>query len=393
MQESFNSIFNGSFCAISKYLSIKDVYEMSKTTKRAGQFINKNYLYQMMERKILAKLKKIIFPNTFDDFCAKMTEAKAVIGGSFLHQCILNENYSSDIDIYVGSKEGNEILHDFFMNYTFPDDNYSSLYNTLPHLIDIMNYNYYPNEDDDPNGGLTIQLIHVDTSDGHSLWKHVCHTGFDIFRNMAYFDRNGKLRLKLTNYVGIINKHIKYTVLDVKDFFFRYNKYLNRNYTFELQYDRIDCLEYMLMKHPEYRIKNAKINPYRFEESHYRNCCLENCPLSFLFPEFRHYHHNVYSKKKNKNYYFINIEDKNGFFSKNLLFFNPGDTEWSVEKKKAFGLLKKRCDNLDFFVKITRKLRNPTKVDKIVKKTTNESEKKKRKDDGWKTVTRKNKKI
>ena len=55
----FDSIFNGSFTCISKYLKVKDLYNLSNVRCRPFKFMNRDYFYDLMSQRIQRKLEDI----------------------------------------------------------------------------------------------------------------------------------------------------------------------------------------------------------------------------------------------------------------------------------------------------------------------------------------------
>ncbi len=83
---------------IINYLSIKDLLTLRQTCKHyqnLGEII-----YERILQEAHRRLKKL-FGSKLNQFFSVMEQCKAVIAGSFLIQCVLDEDYASDIDIFI----------------------------------------------------------------------------------------------------------------------------------------------------------------------------------------------------------------------------------------------------------------------------------------------------
>ena len=177
---------------------------------------------------------------------------------------------------------------------------YNRFYHEFTDIYDIFNFmvdtsvisnvcqdmsNNYDGEFDrklqeKPNSA-KVQVIEVGTGEkksgksgkkSHTLIDHNNNTGFDICKNILYYDCNGNMQLRFTNLEGILRKQITFTLLGINDFFYRIEKYSNRNFHFRTKYNKILYLEYILFhfdgehtlntnfKESEYNSSSIKLN-------------------------------------------------------------------------------------------------------------------------------------
>jgi hypothetical protein len=87
------------FVSIQQFLSIIDLYNLMLSCKYFVKILRKNII-----KKVIFEIDRrlqFIFKENYDDFKMTMHNSGAIIGGSFITQCILNEHWAgSDIEIY-----------------------------------------------------------------------------------------------------------------------------------------------------------------------------------------------------------------------------------------------------------------------------------------------------
>lgn len=353
---------------IASHLTIKDIYNMSLTNRRLYKRCGSVYIINQIKYKIKIQLQKI-FKQNYDGFVQAMSKSFAVLSGSLVLQCILNEKWNnSDTDIYVESEETEEIMKNFLETLT------NEFYEKEDHggyrAAEINNVTEYFLERDQYKPGITlpgddkiVQLVQIETSPSYTLWHHINNTGFDICKNLVCFDENCNMQITITNLRGIINKCITFTILDIEDFYFRMEKYSKRGFWFRPKYNKLLCLEYLLLKQKNntyfkyilktnfderYMNKNTGMN----KNGHKNLPCGMSCPIKLLYRNVRHYH--TYSNERELGYvkYFITVENNNGIF-KNIM---PELTYNSVLQQEK--LLEKLvdCNSVDKYAKIRNKL-------------------------------------
>ena len=88
-------------------LDIRTLIKLKITCTELCQTISMEILERCCLLKVLTRLKGV-FEDKFDAFMAELDRSGAIVSGSFLIQCILGEEWSSekrDIDIYVDIKD------------------------------------------------------------------------------------------------------------------------------------------------------------------------------------------------------------------------------------------------------------------------------------------------
>lgn len=370
---------------IAPYLNIKDIYNMSLVSGTLYKRMDEKYIMKHIQKRIVYGLQQI-FGDNYYTFAKKLYESKAVISGSFILQCILNEKWTnSDIDIYVAYNgpydqyvEDKKIVLSSVEEYLKTKTSYSAegYYRTLYDVRRTINYFYNKNImitqdllwDDSSINATTIQVVEIYTNlqcpncmkgmkcikyndvlerpsfckpRKQTLWNHVQNTGFDICKNMVYFDKNLNLQLDIKNYRQIINKKTTFSVLDIDDFYFRIEKYSKRGFLFKPKFNKLIYLEYLFFKKTPCQIQKT----YDKDTHKFKRRCRGNCPVQLLFRNVRHAHRCEYDETSGRYVNYIVIEPNNKMFDKLLL---NGDEE-------SYKLIEK-CDTLDKYAKIRNNL-------------------------------------
>ena len=104
---------------LAEKLECKDLWNVSKIghKERMIELIHKKCL-----KEIKYRLKKIL-EDKYEEFIDLLYRTGAVISGSFILQCLLNEDWGSDIDILISTKEITVEFVNFMEKY-----NYTSIY-------------------------------------------------------------------------------------------------------------------------------------------------------------------------------------------------------------------------------------------------------------------------
>ena len=115
---------------IVNFISMKDIFNLRFVWSQFRNRIDEKYLMKLIKIKIERRLKNI-FKNNYGQFVNAIFQNKAIISGSFLLQCILDEVWdNSDIDIYVEKK--NELyLHNIMKVLAKGNHNYDSMYGSV----------------------------------------------------------------------------------------------------------------------------------------------------------------------------------------------------------------------------------------------------------------------
>jgi len=319
-------------------MSIKDLFTLSLVNQRGSAKLSNAFIFDCIKKRIAAELIKI-FGENYGKFIDTMVKARAVLSGSFILQCILDERWdNSDIDVYVADEEGDKIIQMFFG--LDGEDYWSDYYGKFPHIENITNFHITP-----PNYHLStvkIQVVRVKTDDKYTLRRHVKNTGFDICKNMLYFDKNKRMQIELENLNGIINKCIVFTVLDTDDFLYRIKKYSERGFFFKPKYNRLFYLEYVMLKKYRARIGINHDKTRKFEPDN----CHPDCIVKLLFRNVKHYHvHGDYCNN-------IFIDNDSGIINGLVPCLRVGYKGDSSKFKRSMW----KCKTLDDYVKLRERL-------------------------------------
>jgi hypothetical protein len=221
-------------------LSPLNLYNLRQTNKLFFDMIDINIMKQSIIQQINERLF-LIFGDKLNVFKQLMSDTKSVISGSFIIQCILNENWHSDIDIFfptinnVESKcEGgnpayaieNFLYYDMKLQWNDGEDPNSYKDEVDKTLINfVRSYQLLKPKN-------IIQVIQVNIDNNYVRQKQYIHDtfDFDICKNIYFIDdkRDNLSILKLTNILNKIGEFnvSKTTGSSIK----RYHKYINRGF-------------------------------------------------------------------------------------------------------------------------------------------------------------------
>lgn len=91
---------------ISKYLTPKDIWHLGFVDKKLRSKLNLIYIHSESKKRVIERLKNI-FGQNYNEFVKIMIKTRAIISGSFIIQCVLNEYWDN-------SDLGNHFLIHFF---------------------------------------------------------------------------------------------------------------------------------------------------------------------------------------------------------------------------------------------------------------------------------------
>lgn len=224
------SLYLDNINEIIRYLDRKELYYLSQTSTFFHKLVQFD---QVIINSIHNKLKNILNEH-YDHFMELMIDNNAFISGSFIIQCILNEDWSNfsgktDIDVYVPYYKNNTRV------LTFADGT-MYYYNTLEdYIFSIMRHDLYTDDSpckrytmrkndkdlptitnvrsyDNPNG-VNIQIISI-SRDDMNFADH--HFDFNICKNMYY---PGK-KLYIYDMDNILNKVATfYATFNLREYF------------------------------------------------------------------------------------------------------------------------------------------------------------------------------
>lgn len=298
---------------ILSYLDRKDLYYLSLTST----FYNKLIQFDKIITKTIKSRLVNIFGEHYDVFVKMMIDNGAFISGSFIIQCILNEDWSllnekTDIDIYVPFEGDKRIEHTF-------DNGHKVFYNQIEdYIYNVMGYDYW--EEDEPHkmytrfkydrelptmtkirtytqNGINLQIISLDTDKYYDYNKFVNLFDFDICKNIYYPTQ----KLYINNIVNVLNKRTTFNAtwnlrLSVK----RYHKYTNYGFviTKDITYDALkdadncDIKVYSenINKVSEHIKQIVNIKEKKTNKSRLEKCVEDECFLHFIDPTIKHSH-------------------------------------------------------------------------------------------------------
>jgi hypothetical protein len=217
------------------YLNVSDLYRLGKTCKNLT--FCKLYINTIIINKINDKLLSYFHNDLVlvRQFKKIMKETCSVISGSFIIQCIIDEDWNTDLDIYIPTI-GNDLktvdsyknrLHeiypksiiDDFMNSTL---GYGGSGHNPRYLGITKKYIHFVNKYENQSQIIGVKV----TKDINQLQKFINSVfDFDICKNMYYIDNEGE-HIKLCSLENIINKKCN-LVLENKNFF-RYCSVIGR---------------------------------------------------------------------------------------------------------------------------------------------------------------------
>jgi hypothetical protein len=349
------------------YLDMKDIYNISLVNRQFEKIIDGAYIMKTIKSRIEGKLS-LIFGKHYDAFVRMMVKYKAILSGSFILQCILNEKWNnSDIDVYVDQKYESSFHKDFRRIATYWDEDYDFMYTrAFGHITNVSNfYIINPNEQIFSKGaieGVTgtsyakttkIQIVTINTSKDYSLIDHTYNTGFNVCKNRLIYNSKGKMQLYLKNYREAIMKTTTFTIENVDDFFYRIEKYSKRGFYFRPKYNRLLCLEYLFL-----RFRNIHVLKTNFDEKKYNQLgkeCGSNCVVKLFYRNVRHYHDSAYTSHMNANdIRYTIVENKDGAFNRVLPLLMSAQSDKRSELYNALFC----CQSIDEYAKIRNKFTN-----------------------------------
>jgi hypothetical protein len=193
------------------HLKPLELYRLKLTCHAFYQAITFNVFNTSIIKQIDKKLKQSL--HDVYSFKQLLQQTQAYISGSFIIQCILNENYDSDIDIYVPLKYDTDMsLYQNYFNdaYCISDTRqYNPEDPPQPHnIVRVMTFSYKPMQDELLEGQpiknhKPIQIIYVNQDDLSNYFEDTFD--FDILKNVYH-----QHYVKIKNLNDIINKKCQF---------------------------------------------------------------------------------------------------------------------------------------------------------------------------------------
>lgn len=203
-------------------LSPLDLYNLRRTNK----LLRKSIMFTHIKNSIFIKIKKRIKQNIavqYEDFLEFLKKTQSFISGSFILQCILDENYgvTSDIDIYSTYDMSN------YDNVFSKGDTVYGEYHRGGGVISVTEYKPNKAEGKEYPVVQTVEIMNL------SPIEFVNQCGdFDVCKNAYYYD--GIHHLYIYDLVGILRKIERLSDPSFcNNIIYRKNKYEKRGFIFK----------------------------------------------------------------------------------------------------------------------------------------------------------------
>lgn len=269
---------------IIKYLSPLDMFNLTEVDSFYENNISENFYLESIILCINKRLKQL-FDNNYDDVIKLLDEHQAVISGSFIIQCILNENWNTDIDIYVPASESKDVGYTttitMFEMLLSKLVIYENFYNASQYGNDVTNkiiwireYSFSKTKTSFSNPLQWIGIGHdsylrdkekpkiqtidvsIEADDMYELIKN--SFDFDICKNV-YGVRNGKQYVNIYSLKEILSKTTKLKFCDNPGSSMnRYEKYKKRGFKFQNDQDKKSIYEDIMSKSRYYYVFYVK---------------------------------------------------------------------------------------------------------------------------------------
>jgi hypothetical protein len=236
------------------------------------EFFDINLLHVNIMIEIERRLRNI-FKDKYDQFIQLMTDYNIVISGSFIMQCMLGEDWSSDLDLFYDQDptinfygEPYEVSHQKMLDQMgklgiekFLNEGEMYHYSNNFKIKNLINYNVnqykvqlvciHPTElyvidnlshyyDEDHVLSHTYKLIEYPKDEfiGRINKYLITEFDFDVCTNFYYVEK-GISKLKLNNVAGIFEKKICLLTTGINKYIIRsrLNKYKDRGFTFDVE--------------------------------------------------------------------------------------------------------------------------------------------------------------
>jgi hypothetical protein len=302
---------------LSEKLSCKDIWNMSKVTQYESTRIK---LMNLIKKRCISEMKnrlKSVLKERYDEFADILERTGVVISGSFIVQCLLNEDWNTDIDIFVpmiGNKIGKtdsnnpttEIDDLLFQKFHMVQYEAGSRYghdihdekiqwvrtfsNTQLYTRDengrYTRINYTPRE----KKGYDFQVILVNVEKERLSDFIMGNFDFDIVKNVFTFPNN----LEILKMEEIFNKRTEFKVGDrFGSSVQRAIRYERRGFTFlnkNMSYEKILTIYDNAPKFSGEGMPKIKIRNLMDTDIQKHEGCQEDCIIKFTHPEDKHYH-------------------------------------------------------------------------------------------------------
>lgn len=234
-------------------LTPKDIYALIKTCNKNSYL--KSHLYTKIINNIVVRLQHIL-KESYDGFIHLLEKTNAVISGSFLIQCILEERWTDEIDILIGYDKAiidnnqttyvayddvfrkNKLIEFFYnkklIKKCFQNDLYQSIY--VDHIIGPV-YGYSTNDFE-----ASIIFVPLEEEITQTNINKYINNYFDInICKNAFYVSDGIFHLDINIIDHIFNRYASFNYSkSFKLAMAHVNKYINRGFMF----DNINTNEY-----------------------------------------------------------------------------------------------------------------------------------------------------
>lgn len=318
------------------------LHKLRLTNKLFSKTITNEIIHESILREINRRLT-IIFDDKLYEFKCLLSETKAVISGSFIIQCMLDEYYeNSDIDIYFPINNNKSYLTKRDFNYYEIE---KFLWKTMNFKVkesyaDISRY-----KSDQSDGKINIkwvrtyitsrndiQVIQVKIDNNHDLMKDFINDTFDFdFCKNLYYVNNKKEYINIFKMNDVFNKignfELKHRLGSMIQ---RYKKYTERGFNISMNVSYEDIINQSKIKRDDcsitngprydvFYIENIDTNKYKVIDRQFTlyvdefitlgevefngniftinkmDVCCDYCPIKLCKSDQKHicFHHNV----------------------------------------------------------------------------------------------------
>ena len=302
---------------LTEKLSCKDIWNLLKVTEYKS---TKTKLQELLHPRCILEIKKRlkkVLGESYDEFVSVLSRTGAVISGSFIVQCLLNEDWNTDIDIFV-PMIGNKIGKTDSNNPTTEVDDL--LFQKF-HMVDYQAGNRYGHDIDDEKiqwvrtfsktqvyrrdvhgrferiidvqrekSGYNFQVVLVNIEKEKLCDFIIENFDFDIVKNTYTFFDN---KLKILKLQEIFDKRTEFKVgTRLGSSVQRAIRYEKKGFSFynkNMPYDRIFEI---YTNGPKFSGGRPGIIIRHLKNTDKKKCtgCPNDCIIKFTHPEDEHYH-------------------------------------------------------------------------------------------------------
>lgn len=238
---------------ICPWLTIQALINLKCCSTVLGRLITNKMATKAIMFQVIRRLSDV-FGDLWSDFRNELARSRALISGSFLIQCILNETWSwpeSDIDIYASHVDDKYYfeshltdkstnLDTWLLKNLIPTDHIGSTYTNSKHILGVRSFRFYKLVSGKRKFidfyTYPIQSITLNFPTNKINDYIDSKFDFDICKNVFGVSENGVPYVQVCNLRQILERKIELTEKDVKRIDYKRRiKYENRGFMFVTQ--------------------------------------------------------------------------------------------------------------------------------------------------------------